>query len=297
MATWGSATNPAEVVRLDLGVRKQWDLTRFNVEKAKALDWAPLQEFWFTGAGGRRIHSFVVLPPGFDPGRKYPLLVLIHGGHANMWRDSITLRWNYHLLGSPGYVLLLTDYRGSTGYGEKFTLDILGDPLRGPADDLNQAADEAVKRYPFIDGTRQAAGGASYGGHLANWLEATTTRYKCLISHAGLSSLQTQWSTSDIAHGRELMMGGPPWENPKAWMDQSPVFYAKDFKTPMLLSVGESDFRVPMNNTFEMYTVLQRMQVPTRMLVWPDENHWILKGENSRVFYREVHEWLARWLK
>ena len=106
-----------------------------------------------------------------------------------MWRDQITLRWNYHLLASPGYVVLLTDYRGSTGYGEAFTLDILGDPLRGPADDINQGADEAIKRYPFIDATRQAAGGASYGGHLANWLEATTTRYRCLISHAGLASL------------------------------------------------------------------------------------------------------------
>jgi dipeptidyl aminopeptidase/acylaminoacyl peptidase len=297
VATWGSAVNPAEVVRVDLGARKQWDLTRFNVEKAKALDWAPLQEFWFTGSKGKRIHSFVTVPPGFDPARKYPLLVLIHGGHASMWRDSITLRWNYHLLASPGYVVLLTDYRGSTGYGEQFTLDIMSDPLRGPADDVNQAADEAIKRYSFIDGTRQAAGGASYGGHLANWLEATTTRYKCLISHAGLSSLHTQWSTSDSVHHRELMMGGPSWENAKVWADQSPVAYAKDFKTPLLLSVGENDFRVPMNNTFEMYTVLQRMRVPVRMLVWPDENHWILKGENSRVFYREVHEWLARWLK
>ena len=163
-------------------------------------------------AQGRRIHNFVALPPGFDPAKKYPLLVLMHGGHANMWRDSITLRWNYHLLASPGYVVLLTDYRGSTGYGEQFTLDILGDPLRGPADDINQGADEAIKRFPFIDGTRQAAAGASYGGHLANWLEATTDRYKCLVSHAGLSSLQTQWATSDTIHHRELMMGGPFWE-------------------------------------------------------------------------------------
>ena len=205
-----------------------------------------------------------------------------------MWRDSITLRWNYHLLASPGYVVLLTDYRGSTGYGEAFTLDILGDPLRGPADDVNQAADEAIRRYPFIDATRQAAGGASYGGHLANWLEATTTRYRCLVSHAGLASLESQWATSDSIHHRELMMGGPFWEKPDAWRDQSPVAYAKSFRTPMLLSVGENDYRVPVNNTLEMYAVLSRMKVPARLLVWPDENHWIQKGENSRVFYREV---------
>jgi dipeptidyl aminopeptidase/acylaminoacyl peptidase len=297
VASWGSATQPAEVVKIDPATRTQKNLTEFNVADAAALDWAPLQEFWSTNAKGRKMHSFVVTPSGFDPAKKYPLFVLIHGGHANMWRDSITLRWNYHLLARPGYVLLLTDYRGSTGYGEQFTLDIAGDPLRGPADDINQAADEAIKRYPFIDASRQAAGGASYGGHLANWLEATTGRYKALVSHAGLSSLQTQWSTSDTIHHRELMMGAPPWENTRVWSDQSPVAYAKDFKTPMLLSVGENDFRVPMNNTLEMYSVLQRMRVPARLLVWPDENHWILKGENGRVFYREVHDWLARWLK
>jgi dipeptidyl aminopeptidase/acylaminoacyl peptidase len=294
---WGNAIRPNEVVRIDRATGKETPLTRFNAEAAAALDWAPLEEFWFTNAKGRRVHNFVVRPPGFDPAKKYPLLVLIHGGFANMWRDSITLRWNYHLLAAPGYVLVLTDYRGSTGYGEAFSLDILGDPLRGPADDVNRGADEAVKRFSFIDGTRQAAGGASYGGHLANWLEATTSRYRCLVSHAGLSSLQTQWGTSDNVRERELMMGGPFWEKTAAWLDQSPIAYAKAFKTPMLLSVGENDFRVPMNNTLEMYSVLQRMRVPTRLMVWPDENHWILKPENSRVFYREVAAWLAKWLK
>jgi dipeptidyl aminopeptidase/acylaminoacyl peptidase len=297
VASWGSATEPNEIVRIDTTARKTRALSETSVAAAARLDWQPLQEFWFTSALGRRVHSFVALPPGFDPARKYPLLVLIHGGHANMWRDQITLRWNYHLLASPGYVVLLTDYRGSTGYGEAFTLDIQGDPLAGPADDLNQAADEALKRYPFIDAARQAAAGASYGGHLANWLEATATRYKCLVSHAGLSSLETQWSTSDSIRHRELMMGAPFWEKPEVWLAQSPIARAKDFKTPMLLSVGENDYRVPMNNTLEMYAVLQRMQVPTRLLVWPEANHWILKPEDSRVFYREVADWLKRWLE
>lgn len=296
VAAWGSATEPVEIVRVDPAKRVLEPLTRFNREAAAALAWRPLEEFWFENAKGRKVRSFVVLPPGFEPGRKYPLLVLIHGGHASMWSDAISLRWNYHLLASPGYVLLATDYRGSTGYGEAFTLDILGDPLRGPADDINRAADEAIRRYPFIDAERQAAGGASYGGHLANWLEATTTRYRCLISHAGLASLASQWATSDAIHHRELMMGGPFWESPEAWREHSPVAHAKSFKTPMLLSIGENDYRVPLNNTLEMYAVLQRMRVPTRLLAWPDENHWILKGENSRLFYREVHDWLARWL-
>src|SRR5205085_5693440 len=132
-ASWGSATQPTEVVRVDPATRKQTALTSFATEAAARLDWTPLEEFSFTSDKGRAIHSFLVRPPGFDPARKYPLFVLIHGGHANMWRDQITLRWNYHLLASPGYVVLLTDYRGSTGYGEAFTLDLLGDPLRGPA--------------------------------------------------------------------------------------------------------------------------------------------------------------------
>ncbi|HET7220474.1 MAG TPA: S9 family peptidase [Vicinamibacterales bacterium] len=296
LANWESAVNPAEIVRIDPSAGTRKPLTTFNVEKAKAIDWQPLREFWFTGRGGRRIHSMIALPPNFDERKRYPLFVLIHGGHANMWRDSITYRWNYHLLAQPGLVVLMTDYRGSTGYGEKFTLDILGDPLAGPADDINDAADEAIKRFPFIDGTRQAAGGASYGGHLTNWLAGTTSRYKALISHAGLATLDMQWGTSDLIYHREIMMGGPYWENPQKWLAQSPLGKAGSFKTPMLMSVGENDFRVPEGNTLAMYSALQRMNVPSRLIVWPDENHWIQKGENSRVFYREVRAWLEKYL-
>ena len=295
-ANWESAVNPLEIVRIDPVTKRREFLTSFTTAGAAAIDWQPLRDFWFTGRGGRRIHSFVALPPNFDPSKKYPLFVLLHGGHASSWRDSISYRWNYHLLAHPGFVLLATDYRGSTGYGETFTLDILGDPLKGPADDINDAADEAIKRFAFIDGTRQAAGGASYGGHLANWLEGTTSRYKAIVSHAGLASLDMQWGMSDGIYHRELMMGGPYWENPQKWIEQSPLANGGSFKTPMLLSVGENDFRVPEGNTLTMYSVLQRMNVPSKLLVWPDENHWILKGENSRVFYREVRAWLEKYL-
>jgi dipeptidyl aminopeptidase/acylaminoacyl peptidase len=294
---WSSAINPAEVVRIDVAARTHKLLTDVNVAKAAAIDWLPLRHFWFKNSRGRQIHNMIALPPGFDPAKKYPLLVLIHGGAANMWRDQITLRWNYHLLAVPGYVLLLTDYTGSTGYGEAFTQALLGDPLKGPGLDLNEAADEAIKRFPFIDGSRQAAAGASYGGHLANWLEATTTRYKCLIAHAGLMNLEAQWGTSDGIFHRELTAGGPPWEQSAVWREQNPIRYAASFKTPMLLSVGENDFRVPINNTLEAWSALQRMRVPSRLLVWPGENHWVLNPENSRVFYREVADWLEKWLK
>jgi len=296
VANWESATNPAEVVRMDTGGRRHHALTRFNAEAAVAIDWQPLRHFWFTSSRGKKIHNLIALPPNFDEKQKYPLFVLIHGGAANMWRDQFFTRWNYHLLASPGYVVLLTNYTGSTGFGEKFSQDIVGDPLAGPGEEINQAADEAIRQFPFIDGNRQAAGGASYGGHLTNWLQATTTRYKCLISHAGLINLESQWGTSDGIYHREIANGGPVWEQGSVWREQNPIRRAKNFRTPILLTVGENDFRVPMNQTLENWSVLQRLQVPSRLLVFPQENHWIAKGEDSRFFYQEVHAWLKKYL-
>ena len=190
-AVWESATNPPEIVRIDPATGRGTPLTKFSTERAAKIDWQPLREFWFTSSRGKRIHSFYALPPGFDSTRTYPLFVLIHGGAANMWTDNFGLRWNPHLLGAPGYVVLMTDYTGSTGYGEKFSQDIQFDPLEGPANELNEAADSALKRFRFLDASRQIAGGASYGGHLTNWLAVTTTRYRALVSHAGEWDLET----------------------------------------------------------------------------------------------------------
>jgi dipeptidyl aminopeptidase/acylaminoacyl peptidase len=295
-ANWESAVNPAEVVRVDLAAKKHQPLSDFNADRAAAIDWQPLRHFTFTSKRGKQIHSMVALPPNFDENKKYPLFVLIHGGPAVMWRDYFFTRWNYHLLAQPGYVVLLTNYTGSPGYGEKFAQEIQGDPLKGPADEINEAADEAIKRFKFVDASRQAAGGASYGGHLANWLEATTTRYKCLIAHAGLINLESQWGTSDTIYHRELMNGGPVWEQGAVWREQNPIRLAANFKTPMLLTVGENDFRVPLNQTLENWSALQRMRVPSRLIVFPEENHWIQRGENSRFFYKEVHAWLKKHL-
>jgi len=295
-AVWESATNPPEVVRIDPATARPTPLTKFNTDRAARIDWQPLREFWFTSSKGKRIHSFYAVPPGFDSTKTYPLFVLIHGGAANMWTDNFGLRWNPHLLGAPGYVVLMTDYRGSTGYGEKFSQDIQFDPLQGPANDLNEAADSAIKRFHFIDASRQVAGGASYGGHLTNWLAVTTTRYRALVSHAGEWDLETQWATSDYNYDRERNVGGPPWEDNPLWRTQSPMRFAKNLHTPVLVSVGERDFRVPMNNALEFWTALQRQQIPSKLIIWPEENHWILKGEDSRFFYKEVAAWFARWL-
>jgi dipeptidyl aminopeptidase/acylaminoacyl peptidase len=296
IATWESATNPPELFRLDLKSKTQQPLTSFNADQVAKIDWQPLRHFWFTSKAGKRIHNMIALPPNFDERKKYPLLVLMHGGPHSMWRDNWGLRWNYFLLGRPGYVVLLTNYSGSTGFGEAFAQSIQGDPFKGPGNEINEAADEAIRLYPFVDGSRQAAAGASYGGHLANWMQATTTRYKTLISHAGLINLESQWGTSDTIYSREINNGGPVWEQGPIWREQNPIRFAKNFRTPILLSVGENDFRVPLNQTLENWSVLQRLRIPSRLIVWPDENHWILKGENSRYFYQEVHNWLRKYL-
>jgi dipeptidyl aminopeptidase/acylaminoacyl peptidase len=297
IASYGSSVSPVEIVRIDPAAHKHTNLTHINTSVAATIDWTAPEHFYFTSAKGRNIHNMIVLPPAFDAGRKYPLLVFIHGGAASFNADQIGLRWNYHLLAAPGYVLLMTDYTGSTSFGEKFAQAIKLDPLKTPGEEINQAVDEALKRFPFIDGSRMCAGGASYGGHLANWLEATTTRYKCIISHAGEVDLATQWGESDAIYDRELTNNGPPWGGSAIWREQSPITYAANWKTPMLLSIGERDFRVPIGNTLENWATLQRMHVPSRLLVWPDAWHWILKAEDSRHFYEEVHAWLATYLK
>jgi dipeptidyl aminopeptidase/acylaminoacyl peptidase len=296
VANWESAVDPAEVTRIDPASGERRPLSGFNTARAALIDWQPVQEFTFRSKRGRQIHNLVAFPPGFDPTRKYPLFVMIHGGPHTMIKDLFFVRWNYHLLAAPGYIVLLPNYSGSTGFGEAFAQKIQGDPLAGPADEINQAADEAIRRYPFIDANRQAAGGASYGGHLANWLAVTTTRYRALVSHAGLYDLKSQWTTSDIAYSRERNLDGPPWEGRSAWREQSPFWRSAKLRTPILVTFGERDFRVPYNNGLEFWTVLKRQQVPSRLVLFPDENHWILKGENSRYFYQEVHAWLAKYL-
>ena len=296
-ANWESASAPGEIAVVTPQNGKALVLTKFNSARTAQLDLPAIEDFWFTSSRGKRIHSFLVRPPGFDAGKKYPLFVMIHGGPHAMWRDQFFIRWNYHLLAAPGYVLLMTNYSGSSGFGEQFARSIQGDPLKGPAEEINEAADAAIREFRFIDGSRQCAGGASYGGHLSNWLQATTTRYKCLVSHAGLVNLEAQWGTSDTIYSREINMGGPPWEQGAVWREQNPIRFAAKFRTPVLVTVGENDFRVPLNNSLEYWSALQRMQVPSRLIVFPDENHWIQKGEDSRLFYAELAAWLDRWLK
>ena len=296
VANWQSMINPPEVVRLDVKTGEHTLLTTFTRADAEAIDWQAPREFWFTAGNGKKIHSFLVLPPAFDPSKKYPLLVFMHGGPHSAWKDQWFTRWNYHLLASPGYVVLMTNYTGSPGYGEKFAADINSDVLKGPAAEINEAADEAIRQFSFIDPARQVAGGASYGGYLANWMEGTTTRYKCLFSHAGLSNNESMWGTTDGGFYWELRYGGPVWESKGQWQQQNPLRNAAQFKTPMLVTHGAADLRVPLGQGLEMFKLLQRQQIPSRLIVFPDENHWILKGDNARYFFEELFLWLKRFV-
>ena len=296
VARWEDATNPSEVVRVNTRNGQHERLTALNVERAAALDWHPYREFWFESDKGRRIHSFVTLPPSFDENSKYPVITLIHGGPYSSSQDRDHVRWSPHLLASAGYVVVQTDYTGSVGYGVEFSRAIQGDPLKTPGDELEAALDEAIKLYPFIDSDRQAAAGASYGGHLANWLLGTTTRFRALVSHAGLMDLEGQWSSSDVIFHREISAGGPPWSDSPIWDEQSPSSYAESFSTPILLTIGEKDFRVPVNQTIAAWSYVQRQQVPGRLLVFHSADHWIMKGAEAKYYWEQVHEWLAEYL-
>ncbi len=298
LAMYGSSTQPAELARVDEARATHVLLTDANRERLSQLDLPKPEHFWFTAKDGKPIHSIIFFPPALDRTKRYPLIVNPHGGPNSMSGDIFSTRWNYHLLTSPGYVLLATNYIGSTGFGESFSEDIESDVLRGPARQLLEAADEAIRRYPFIDGTLQAAVGASYGGYLVNWLNGHTDRFRGFVIHAGASNNESQYGVNDGGFERELRMGAAIWETGKGqWMDQSPFRYADKWKTPALITQGELDFRVPLNESITTFKLLLRRNVPARLVMFPDEGHWIIKGENSRHQMQEVLAWLRTYLQ
>jgi dipeptidyl aminopeptidase/acylaminoacyl peptidase len=296
VALWGSMVHPDDVVLVDSKTGTRRFLTEFNKDRIEHIDWQPPKDFWFTAKNGKRIQSLLILPPAFDPSKKYPVIVFPHGGPHSMSKDQFFVRWNYHLLTTPGYVMLMTNYTGSTGYGEEFSTAIDKDVLRGPAAEIEEAADEATRQFPFIDGRRQAAVGASYGGYLMNWFEGNTKRFKCLVNHAGPTDNASMWGSTDGAYYWEKRYGGPVWELKGQWRDQSPETYAANFQTPMLITHGERDYRVPVSEGYEMYKLLQRRRVPSRLVIFPDHGHWILNGENARYHMKEVLDWLNKYL-
>ncbi len=295
-ALFNTSIQPPEIVRLNPATGSHNMLTNFSAERISQIDAQPPIHFWFTAKNGKHIHNIMFLPPKFDANKKYPLLIFPHGGPNSMSKDAFSTRWNNYLLASPGYVVLSTNYTGSTGFGEKFTDDIEKDVLRGPANEILEAIAEAAHRYPYIDLQRQAAAGASYGGYLMNWFNGHTTQFKCIVAHAGAVNNESQYGVNDGGWDRELRMGGPIWEKNGQWNEQSPIRYSGSFRTPTLITQGELDFRVPINESMTTFKILQRRKVPSRLVVFPDEGHWILKGENSRAHMKEVLAWLQRYL-
>lgn len=294
IARYQTSVQPPEIVRL--GSTSHQSLTAFNTARVAQIEATEPVHFWFTARNGKRIHTLMVLPPFFDQNKRYPVLVFPHGGPNSMSKDAFSTRWNNHLLASPGYVVLQTNYTGSTGFGEQFADDIERDVLRGPAQEILEAIDEAARRYPYIDKSRQAAAGASYGGYLMNWFNGHTNQFKCLVNHAGAVNNESQYGTNDGGLSRELRMGGPIWEKGGQWNDQSPIRYSGAFRTPTLITQGELDFRVPLSESMTTFKLLQRLKVPARLVLYPDEGHWILKGENSRHHMSEVLGWLKKYL-
>ncbi|HEU5078054.1 MAG TPA: S9 family peptidase [Opitutaceae bacterium] len=299
---WGSATKPAEVFSFLPGQSKPKPLSHFNTAQAAALDLYPVEHYSIRTAQGESVHSLIIRPAGFDPNKKYPVIALVHGGPHSMARDSFSVDWNYHLFAGTEYVIVATNYLGSTGFGESFARGVQGNPLKGPAGNVIDTMTAVTEHFGFVDRQRIAAVGASYGGHIVNWIEATTTQFRCLVAHAGMVNPETQWGTSDMIYDRELLAQGPVWEQSEVWRSQSAVRLAGNHAsksgwiTPILVSGGEKDFRVPLNNVLEEWNYLQRLRVPSRLLVFPEEGHVIAKGEDSRYWYGEVQAWLKRWL-
>jgi dipeptidyl aminopeptidase/acylaminoacyl peptidase len=275
-------------------------LTRHNAARLGALDLAKAESFTFSGAGGTEVQGFLVRPPAFDASKKYPVLMVLHGGPETQHSDAWSYRWNAQLFASPGYVVVLINRRGSTGFGQRFTDEIVGDWGVRPMEDLMNGLEFVLEKYPFTDRQRVAAAGASYGGYMIDWLESQSKgRFRTLVSHAGVYDLTSMYGATEELWFPEHEFGGTPWTSPSMYQKLSPHIYAAEFgkyKTPTLVVAGELDFRVPYTQSLEFYTALQRQGVPSRLIVFPDEGHWVLKPQNSRFWYSEVLAWLDRYL-
>jgi dipeptidyl aminopeptidase/acylaminoacyl peptidase len=256
-----------------------------------------VHEFWFRGANGDPVEGFLVKPPNFDASKKYPVKFLIHGGPQGAWGDDWSYRWNPELFAANGYVVIMINFHGSTGYGQKFIDAINGDWGGAPFEDLMKGLDYAEKTYPFIDKDRECALGASYGGYAINWIMGHTDRFKCLVSHDGMFNAESAWGTTEELWFNNWEFKGTPLENRASYQKWSPHQYAKNFKTPTLVVHGQLDYRLDVSEGFQLFTTLQTMGVPSKMLYFPDEGHWVLKPQNSQLWWETVNDWVDQWVK
>lgn len=293
-----SLTMPAEVFVSAADGSGLKQLTHTNDAILATLDLQTPEKFWFEGAEGTKVEAMLLKPPQFAAGKKYPELVLLHGGPETMWSDAWGYRWNAQVFSSPGYVTLMINRRGSTGYGQKFTDEINNDWGGRAYTDVMKGIDAAITKYPYLDKTRMAAAGGSYGGYLADWIATHTDRFKAIISHASVYDKFSMYATEELWF-EEHEMQGMPWtaaENYKKW---SPSTYAAElgkYKTPTLVVCGEKDYRVPYTQSLEFFNALQRQGVPSKLMVFPDEGHWVLKPQNAQLWYKTFLDWLAEYV-
>jgi len=292
--TLQNLAQPAEVFSCAADGRGLERRTHFTDEVTQRFGMGEVREIEFEGAGGETVQMYLVLPPDHRPEKQYPLVHVVHGGPHAISGDQFHPRWNGQLFAAPGYVVALVNFQGSTSWGQDFAERIQGAWGDRPFHDVMRATDLLVGSG-MVDPARMAACGGSYGGYMASWLEAHTDRFRCIVNHAGVFDTLSQYA-SDVTQGRSRSFGGEPWDGIEAIDRYNPARFAQGFVTPMLVLHGEKDYRVPVAQGLECYGVLKAKGVPARLVYFPDENHWVLKPQNSLLWYREVHAWLARWL-
>ncbi|MBA2432686.1 MAG: S9 family peptidase [Chthoniobacterales bacterium] len=295
-----SMAAPNEVWRIDVsGAGKKSEaapVTRMNEQLLSGIAMPQLEDFTFRGANDAEVHGLMLKPPGFDAKKKYPVKFLIHGGPQGAWSNSWTYRWNAQLFAATGsYVVVLINFHGSTGYGQAFTDSITGDWGGKPYEDLMKGLDYVIKIYPFVDEKRVAAMGASYGGYMVNWILGHTDRFRCAVSHCGLYNTESFYGTTEEVWFPEWEFRGPPWEQRKLYQNFSPHLRAENFKTPTLVVHGQLDYRVDVSEGFQLFTALQRQNIPSKFLYFPDEGHWVNKPQNSQLWYKTVNDWVEQW--
>jgi dipeptidyl aminopeptidase/acylaminoacyl peptidase len=276
-------------------------VTNLNGRLLAQLDLSDMESFWFTAADGTKLQGFLIRPPGFDATKKYPVKFLIHGGPQGNWGDDWSYRWNAELFAANGYVVVMINMRGSTGYGQAIVEAVSGDWGGKPFTDLMEGLDYAEQHYPFIDKNRECALGASYGGYMANWVLGHTDRFKCIVSHDGVFNAESAFGSTEEDWFNIWEFKGHPWDyygkpddqNPfRKW---SPSLSAKNFKTPTLVIHGQLDYRLDVSEGLQLFDTLQLLGVPSKMLYFPDEGHWVLKPQNSQLWYKTVNDWVDEW--
>jgi dipeptidyl aminopeptidase/acylaminoacyl peptidase len=287
-------THPAEIVRFGTDGGGPERVTRVNDALLAPFGLRPGESVSYAGAGGHPVQAWIVKPPDFDPAEKYPLVVLIHGGPQGAWSDAWSYRWNPQTYAGAGYVVLMPNFHGSVGWGQDFTDAIRGDWGGKPYEDIMKGTDYA-EALPYVEKGRTVAAGASYGGYMVDWIAGHTDRFQALVTHSGTFDLPAFYGATEELWFPEWDLKGTYWTNPEMYARWNPRRYVERFKTPTLVLHGARDYRVPLEQGLAMFTALQRQRVPSRLVIFPDENHWILKPANSVRWHEEVLGWLDRW--